>query len=439
MRDADGQDEAVEADRRAHMDPQAPVNPLGIPDFPGSGDPLGPGLRSSGPGARPDGSGRPGLEGPDSRSARSARLTIGAFARASRLSAKALRRYDELGLLPPARVDEHTGYRYYDVSQLERARLVAWLRRIGMPLARVSEVCDLYERDPRAAARLVRAYWTRVEADTSARRDLALFLADQLAGRSRTGRLPNKENAITTTPSLAIRYAARTDRGLVRETNQDAVYATSQLLAVADGYGEQGAPASAAAVGALSELADTPLPGDPEVRAGDLLNALEDAALRANSAVNGLAGSSGTTLTALLLHGSRLALVHIGDTRAHLLRDGEFFRITHDHTVVQSMIDDGSLTEEEAASHPQRAMLLRALDGGDGPARPDLRLREARAGDRYFLCSDGLFTVVADDEVRRVLEEVRDPEEAVTELIALVHHAGGPDNVACVVADVVPV
>src|SRR5215218_544427 len=96
-------------------------------------------------------------------------LTIGAFARASRLSPKALRLYDELGLLSPARVDPVTGYRFYAPGQLEQARLVAWLRRLGMPLARIQRVCGL---DPAAAAREVRSYWAGVESDTAARRDL---------------------------------------------------------------------------------------------------------------------------------------------------------------------------------------------------------------------------------------------------------------------------
>src|SRR5206468_9723543 len=109
-------------------------------------------------------------------------LTIGAFARACRLSPKALRLYDELDLLRPARVDPHTGYRYYAVEQLEQARLVAWLRRLGMPLARIREVCAL---QPAAAAREIRAYWARVEAETAVRRDLTAFLVDHLTEQPR--------------------------------------------------------------------------------------------------------------------------------------------------------------------------------------------------------------------------------------------------------------
>ncbi|GAA2238259.1 MerR family transcriptional regulator [Streptomyces amakusaensis] len=353
------------------------------------------------------------------------RLTIGAFARASRLSAKALRRYDELGLLPPASVDPYTGYRYYERSQLERARLVAWLRRIGMPLPLVREVCDLHGPDPAAAARAVRAHWARVEAETAVRRDLALFLADQLDAS------PGKDTTAMT--ALGIRYAARTDRGAVRTANHDIAYADHRLLAVADGFGDRGGDAGTAAVQALREL---DRPGVPPL-AGDLLNALEDAVDRANSAIGALEDSqgSGTTLTALVRSGSRLGLVHIGDTRVLLLRDGALSRITHDHTVVQSMIDAGSLTEEEAASHPQRTLLLRALDGGT-TAVPDLRLHEALPGDRYLLCSDGLFTAVPDERIQHALATVAEPEETVDALIALAHGAGSPDNIACVVADV---
>ena len=362
-------------------------------------------------------------------------LTIGAFAKASRLSPKALRLYDDLGLLTPARTDPDTGYRFYAPAQLEQARLVAWLRRLGMPLARIREVCAL---DAAAAAAAVRAYWAQVEADTAARRDLAAFLVDHLSW---------KEPAMTdrTTPALplGIRYAALSDAGLVRESNQDTAYAGSRLLAVADGFGPAGAPASAAAVDVLRRLETEQVP------AGNLLNVLEDAIERAGHAVHGVTAAppgpgsgsesapleAGTTLTAMLFTGSQLALVHIGDSRAYLLRDGELFQITHDHTLVQQMVDEGRLSAAEAASHPQRALLLRALAGGVGGA-PELRLRDARAGDRYLLCSDGLSAVVPVGDVTRVLTGFTDPERAVRDLVALANACGGPDNVSCVVAEV---
>ncbi|MGW4543504.1 hypothetical protein DMH25_44010 [Streptomyces sp. WAC 01325] len=347
-------------------------------------------------------------------------LTIGAFAKAARLSPKALRLYDELDLLKPGRVDPDTGYRYYAVAQLERARLVAWLRRLGMPLARIRQVCALRPAD---AAREIRAYWARVETETAARRDLAEFLVKELSAVS----VSRKD-----TTMLELRYCAHSDRGLVRPANQDTAYAGSRLLAVADGFGPTGHPASSAAIDALRVL-DT-----PEAPTGNVLNLLDDAVRGAadavHDAVDGDAEDAGTTLTALLWTGSRLALVHIGDSRAYVLRGGGLFRITDDHTVVQSMMDEGRLTPEEAATHPQRMLLLKALTP---TATPDLRLQDAEPGDRYLLCSDGLSRVVPDGRIRDLLTSAPTPESAVHALIAAANEAGGPDNVSCAVADVV--
>ncbi|GHB34428.1 hypothetical protein GCM10010377_26610 [Streptomyces viridiviolaceus] len=349
-------------------------------------------------------------------------LTIGAFARACRLSPKALRLYDELGLLRPARVDPDTGYRYYAAGQLEQARLVAWLRRLGMPLAGIRRVCAL--DDPSSAAREVRAYWARVERETAARRDLAAFLVDQLSAES-----------VEEPPMLELRCFAHSDTGRVRPANQDTAYAGARLLAVADGFGPAGAPASSAAVEALRFL-DT-----AQVPAGGVLNLLQDAVRGAAEAVRDAAGGTdgaGTTLTALLWTGSRPALVHIGDSRAYLLRDGELFRITHDHTMVQSMVDEGRLTAQEAAAHPQRALLLKALTAHGPAASPDLRLHDALPGDRYLLCSDGLSAVLPEDRVHRLLTGTpAAPDTAARRLVDAANDAGGPDNVSCVVADVV--
>nr|WP_202468330.1 MerR family transcriptional regulator [Streptomyces sp. SID8378] len=377
-------------------------------------------------------------------------VTIGEFARLSRLSAKALRRYDELGLLRPALVDPVNAYRYYDPAQVEGARLVAWLRRIGMPLNRIGRVVAL---DAGAAAVEVRDYWARVEAETAARRDLAMYLVDHLSAEGGTmSRMPdNAENngrsgSAGSVGTLAIRCAALTDIGVVRTANQDAAFAGPRLLAVADGFGEGGAEASAAAIEALKP---STWGRDGALSAADLLNALEDTADSAARAVRDAVApceapdGSGTTLTAMLWTGSRLGLVHIGDSRAYLLRGGELFRITHDHSLVQSMIDDGSLSPEEASSHPGPALLLKALVGEARPAavavacRPDVRLQEVLAGDRYLLCSDGLSAVVDTADLRTAVVAADDPEEAVRRLVGLAREAGGPDNVACAVADVV--
>ena len=111
----------------------------------------------------------------------------------------------------------------------------------------------------------------------------------------------------------------------------------------------------------------------------------------------------GTTLTAILFAGGRLGLCHVGDSRAYLLRDGQLSQITHDDTFVQTLIDDGRITAEEANSHPQRSLLLRALNGQE--VEPDLSMREARAGDRYLLCSDGLSGVVSEETLAEALKD----------------------------------
>jgi PPM family protein phosphatase len=353
-------------------------------------------------------------------------MTSGGFARASGLSRKALRLYDELGLLHPVRVDPVSGYRHYDPAQLEQARLVAWLRRLGMPLASIRAISVL---PPEQAAAEIASYWRRVEAETDARRELASFLIGYLSGRNTT-----MDDAKAT---LAVRYGVRSDVGLEREGNEDAAYAGARLLAVADGLGGHaaGEVASAAAIDALRPL-------DTDVPAGELINALDHAVRRASGALRDMVKADpslegmGTTLTALLWSGSQLGLVHIGDSRAYLLRDGEVFQITHDHTLVQSLLDEGKLTAEEAASHPQQQLLLRALGGGN--TEPDLQLREARVGDRYLLCSDGLHSEAPAESIGRVLREVSDPDEAAARLIALAIDGGGHDNVTCIVADVVP-
>src|ERR1700722_18699649 len=320
-------------------------------------------------------------------------MSSGEFARTSGLTRKALRLYDELGLLTPARVDPQSGYRYYAPAQLEQARLVAWLRRLGMPLASIRAIGVL---SPGAAATELAAYWERVELETASRRELASFLIGYLSGK-------DAEMASPASEELTVRYAVRSDIGLARADNEDAAYAGGRLLAVADGMGGHaaGEVASAAVIEALRPL-------DTQVPSGELLNALGHAVHRAEGALHDLAAADpslaglGTTVTALLRSGSRLGLVHIGDTRAYLVRDGEVFQITRDHTLVQSLLDEGKITEDEAPSHPQRMLLLRAIDG-QHRYEPDLQFHEAQVGDRYLLSSDGLHATVPADAVARVL------------------------------------
>jgi protein phosphatase len=235
--------------------------------------------------------------------------------------------------------------------------------------------------------------------------------------------------------SLALRYAARSDRGLVRGNNQDSVYAGPRLLAVADGMGGHAAGdvASKVVIAALEHL-------DEDAPSGDMLQALREAVFDGSEHLREVIRESpqlegmGTTLTAVLFAGGRIALCHVGDSRAYLLRDGVFAQITHDDTFVQTLIDDGRITPEEANHHPQRSLLLRALNGQD--VDPDLSMREARAGDRYLLCSDGLSGVVSEETLASALEDP-DPQSTADRLVELALRSGGPDNITVIVADVV--
>jgi PPM family protein phosphatase len=235
--------------------------------------------------------------------------------------------------------------------------------------------------------------------------------------------------------SLVLRYAARSDRGLVRANNEDSVYAGARLLALADGMGGHaaGEVASQLVIAALAHL-------DDDEPGGDLLSKLESAVRAGNAAIADhvqlepdLEGM-GTTLTAILFAGNQLGLVHIGDSRGYLLRDGELTQITKDDTFVQTLVDEGRITAEEAHSHPQRSLIMRALTGHE--VEPTLTMREARAGDRYLLCSDGLSDPVSDETILEALQ-IPDVAESAYRLIELALRGGGPDNVTVVVADVV--
>jgi protein phosphatase len=238
--------------------------------------------------------------------------------------------------------------------------------------------------------------------------------------------------------TLSLRYTARSDVGLIREGNEDSGYAGPSLLAVADGMGGHaaGEVASSVAVTTMATLED-------DVPSTELLDALATAVNQANDAISDMVekhpqlDGMGTTLTALLWSGRRVGLVHVGDSRAYLLRNGEIQQITHDHTFVQQLQDEGRITADEAAVHPQRSLLLRALDGRSNP-EPDLSVREVHLGDRYLVCSDGLSGVVSDAQLTEALTGT-DLETAADTLIQLALRAGGPDNITCIVADVVEV
>ncbi|OQO94714.1 hypothetical protein B1813_01010 [Saccharomonospora piscinae] len=355
---------------------------------------------------------------------------IGDFAAACGLTPKALRLYGELGLLVPVEVDAATGYRRYDGTQLPRARLIAWLRGVGMPLSRIRVLCDL---PPVAAAEELGTYWRQVEADVAARRETVAFLVDQLR---------REDIAMTAAPSpIRLEHACCRDTGMVRTSQQDSVFAGTALFAVADGF-ETPEPsdsddsyhdtASAAALRAI-RYADATVP------AASLTTAVTEAFHAARTDVShyirsGHARRAGTTLTMMLWSGGDLALAHVGDSRAYLLRDGELHLLTQDHTYVRSLVDEGRLTPAEAAVHPERFTLLRALHGDAPDVEPDLHLRRARLHDRYALCSDGVHAVLPD--LAEPLRSAATPGEAVKSIRKAVFTAGAPDNFACLVVDV---
>ncbi|MCI5826583.1 MAG: protein phosphatase 2C domain-containing protein [Arcanobacterium sp.] len=238
--------------------------------------------------------------------------------------------------------------------------------------------------------------------------------------------------------SISFNYAAFSDVGLVRNNNQDAGYASQHLLVLADGMGGAAAGdiASSVTVAHLAEADDVHSVDDllPELRAA-LLKSQQELAERVSEdpTIAGL----GTTCIAIMRSNNKLAMVHIGDSRAYLLRGEKFTQVTHDHTLVQYLVDHGELTQEEAAHHPKRNVIMRAIS--DTPESVDLdeSIREAIPGDRWLLCSDGLFGVVSGETIKATLSAYTDIRECGEVLISLALAGGAPDNVTVVLADVV--
>lgn len=235
------------------------------------------------------------------------------------------------------------------------------------------------------------------------------------------------------------RFAARSDVGLVRKQNQDSGYAGHHLLVVADGMGGPagGDIASSVVVGELAPL-------DEELAAADQLLGRLRMALY-DSHENLLERSSddpalrglGTTCVAIYRSGNKLGMVHVGDSRGYLLRDGQLVQVTRDHSLVQYLVDTGQITPEEAEHHPKRSVILRVIGDTSQTVQADETVREAVVGDRWLLCSDGLHGVVSAETLQEVLTTYADPEECADKLVELALLAGAPDNVTCVIGDVV--
>jgi PPM family protein phosphatase len=225
--------------------------------------------------------------------------------------------------------------------------------------------------------------------------------------------------------------AHKTDTGRQRQANEDSYFARAPLFAVADGMGgaQAGEVASRIAAGAFEHGA----PNDNASAEGQL----EEIAQKANRRIHKLAqedssrAGMGTTLTAALLRDDEVALGHVGDSRAYLLRDGELKRLTKDHSLVEELRRQGRLTEEQAEEHPQRSIITRAL-GPEPDVNVDTMTFPARDGDVFLLCSDGLTTMVSDDEIREILVGSRSLRQAVNKLVDAANRGGGRDNITAV-------
>src|SRR6476646_2911702 len=237
---------------------------------------------------------------------------------------------------------------------------------------------------------------------------------------------------------FAFHYAARSDVGMVRSEHQDSGYAGPRLLAMADGMGGHagGDIASSTVIGALVDL-------DGEALASsEASSALLQRITAANNQLAEIAKAEpalqgmGTTLIAIRRSHNKLVLAHIGDSRAYLARDGKLTQITKDHSFVQSLVDEGRITEDEAIGHQQRSLVTRVLTGQHDD-EPDVTVREARIGDRYLIASDGLTDYVAGDTIAEMVLAGQPPGATADRLVDLALKAGAPDNVTIVIGDVV--
>jgi PPM family protein phosphatase len=236
--------------------------------------------------------------------------------------------------------------------------------------------------------------------------------------------------------TLQLKYVTHSEIGLIRKNNQDSGYASPHLLVVADGMGGAAAGdlASAVAIDTIRKI-EGPTTGE------GMLEVLDGAIRQANDKIAELIESDyslegmGTTVTGAMFDGTQLGLAHIGDSRAYLLRDGQLERLTHDHTWVQSLVDDGKISETEAAMHPHRSLLLKVLNG-QPTNDPDLVMVPVVAGDRLMFCSDGVCGLIDDNMIEAALQ-LPDLNDTAERLVVEALHAGGVDNITVIVADVV--
>jgi serine/threonine protein phosphatase PrpC len=241
--------------------------------------------------------------------------------------------------------------------------------------------------------------------------------------------------------SLYFASAGRSAVGLIRNGNEDGALSHPRLIAVADGMGGHagGEIASSIALEILARKASVFLGAeiDPD-SADDFYNStIEeiDIALKAASDEEPKLSGLGTTLTALFIRNSQVALLHVGDSRAYRIRGAAIEQLSVDHTVMQELLSAGTITQAEVAEHPQRSMLTQALMGS-GSLSIGLHIFDIKESDRFILCSDGLSGVLSDKEIKSLVKS-QSPEDAVAALVDATYINGAPDNVTVIVADLV--
>ena len=230
--------------------------------------------------------------------------------------------------------------------------------------------------------------------------------------------------------SLAFKVFALSDLGLQREGNEDSGLISPKLIAVADGMGGHAGGEVASTI-AITALATT------EINENSLLTITKDidsAILHKSQTQPDLAGM-GTTLTALHINNEAVELLHVGDTRCYAFAGGKLNQLSHDHTVMQELIDQGRITPDEAVNHPQRSLLTHALMGDSG-IEPVIQLYPIEIGDQFLLCSDGLTSVLSDFEIGKILKKYSG-QELVENLVAETKAKGAPDNVTVIWAEIV--
>ncbi|MDO9454812.1 PP2C family serine/threonine-protein phosphatase, partial [Nocardioides sp.] len=285
-------------------------------------------------------------------------------------------------------------------------------------LARIRVLADLAGRSRRAAAAELTSWWRQVEADAVSARAL---VADLVAV------LDEEETVMETIEQGRAEVASYLEQG-ARDDQQDAVLVADGVYAVADGVGDAPGTVAADVLEVIATLGD-----------GDALGALDTAVSRAAALVDErYAGHPGaaTTLTALVLRDGRAALAHVGDTRAYRVRGGRLERLTRDHSVVQTLVDEGRLTPEEARTDDRRVVIDRAIAPG-APYAPDLALHVVEPGDRFVLTSDGVHARLEPGALTSLLVADVSPDEVVAAVRAAVVAAGADDNHAVVVVDLV--